>query len=47
MQGANPDEKQDNEEVMINTPEGFDARTYCFIKLCLTGINRKPATRSN
>ena len=34
--------KIDNEEIMINCPDGFDARTIFFIiQLCLHGISKK------
>jgi len=41
------EEKEDNEDVMINTPEGFDARTMCYTQRCLPGIPIRPVIKSN
>jgi hypothetical protein len=41
------EEKEDNEDVMINTPEGFDARTMCFTQPSSLGMSIRLVIKSN
>lgn len=41
------EEKEDNEDIMINTPEGFDARTVYYTQRSSRGTSTRPAIKSS
>ncbi len=44
---SNNEEKEDTDDAMINTPEGFDARTHQSIQPSSAGISIRLVARSN